>query len=148
MFKVLPQMHRLVEQICAEYRMEIDEIVVDTEGVKEFPDGRIGHFPYYIVRLKPNGLGWRLISCRPHKGRHIDFSASQNNVTVVVFTILGEAFVIPSWRGKLVPWDEMDKHTYHIKAGYMITEPGIDYIEQSIIREAETGYGRIHRGIG
>lgn len=67
----------------------------------------------------------------------MDFSASQNNVTVVATAIDagGEErrFVLPSWRGKLVPEGELDKHTYHIKRGYMLTTVEPDFIEEKFI---------------
>ena len=137
-FKVLPQMHRLVEQACAEYGVEIAEIIADNEGIREWANGRVTHYPYYIVKLRPNAHGWMMISCRPHKGRYIDYSASQNNVTIVIIphSSNGEdAFVLPSWRGKLVPESDMDKHTYHIKAGYMSVKAGPDLIELQLIQE-------------
>lgn len=161
MFKVLPQMHRLVEQVCSTYGVEIAATVVDKENAAQSASA---HFPYYIVKLAPNEHGWRYISCRPHKGRYMDYSKSNNNVTVVA---LGKydysarssnvekyagiaspsAFfsakdserreVLPSWRGKLVTENELNKHQYQISRGYMLLEAGPDLIEQFLIHKYE-----------
>lgn len=161
MFKVLPQMHRLVEQVCSTYGVEIAATVVDKENAAQSASA---HFPYYIVQLAPNEQGWRYISCRPHKGRYIDYSKSNNNVTVVA---LGKydysarssnaekyagiaspsAFfsakdserrkVLPSWRGKLVPESDLIKYQYQISSGYMLLNAATDLIEQALIYKYE-----------
>ena len=157
MYKVLPQMHRLVEQVCSAYGVEIAEVVVNCENV----GAPAFHYPYYIAKLKPNPQGWDYLSCRPHKGRCGDHSASINNVTVVALRERpslsrsardqlgiqspslfhsGEAFsreVLPSWRGKLVAAGDLDKYQYQISKGFMLLEAGPDYTEQRLICKYE-----------
>ena len=124
MFKVTPQMHRLVQQVCDIYGLEISDVIADTEGVIYHTDGRDAHQPYYIVRLAPNDLNW-------------DYSASQNNVTVVIYphSAHGAPFVIPSWRGMIVLPEEMHRHQYHIDRGYMTLQVETDYTERRLIQE-------------
>lgn len=142
MFKVLPQMHRLVEQVCSTYGVEIAATVVDKENAAQSASA---HFPYYIVKLAPNGQGWRYISCRPHKGRYIDFSKSKNNVTVVVMDRAAyydcHREVLPSWRGRLLSPDELSAHRYHIESGFMLVRPNADFVETSIIEKYEKEHG-------
>lgn len=137
MFKVLPQMHRLVAQVCETYGVGVAEVIVDTEGVIHHTDGRDTHQPYYIVKLAPNERGWLFISCRPRPGRYCDYSASQNNVTVVIYphSAHGAPFVIPSWRGKIVPPFELHRHQYHIDRGYMTLQVETDLTERRLIQE-------------
>lgn len=148
MFKVLPQMHRLVEQVCSTYGVEIAATVVDKENAAQSASA---HFPYYIVQLAPNEQGWRYISCRPHKGRYMDYSKSNNNVTVVALgervssarssNCSGKDFepreVLPSWRGKLITENELNKYQYQISRNYMLLEADIDLIEQFLIHKYE-----------
>ena len=134
MFKVLPQMKRLVKQVCERYGVEIESIEEETEGVvptKVYADGSMDflHNPFYKVRLStPNLMGWKYVICTQIRGRSLPFSASQNNVTVVVQYRAGDYKVIPSWRGKLVPEDELKDHAYHIKRGYMLVEPPPEFL--------------------
>lgn len=134
MFKVLPQMHRLVSQICETYGVEIAGVIADTEGVKHLSNDRYTHTPYYIVKLAPNERGWTFISCRPIRGKYCDFSASQNNVMVVIYTHTA-VFVLPSWRGYIVPPEQMHRHEYHINKGYMPVKVTTDYIEAKYIAD-------------
>lgn len=157
MYKVLPQMHRLVDQACAVYGLEIADVVVSCENV----GAPAVHYPYYIVKLKPNPWGWDYLSCRPKKGRNIDHSASINNVTVVALRkrpslepakeyfgiqspsrfYSGEDFeereVLPSWRGKLIAAADLDKYQYQISKGFLLLKAGSDYIEQHLICKYE-----------
>lgn len=140
MYKVLPQMHRLVEQVCSAYGVEIAEVIADSENV-----GAPGqHVPYYIVKLKPNFLGWTYISCRPLRGRYnADYSKSCNNVVVVVFerpSYHGPRVVLPSWRGKLLSEDELHEHLYHISAGLLPLNAGPDFVELKIFEDYERGF--------
>ena len=133
MFKVLPQMHRLVDQICAAYGVRIAHVVVDSENVGV----RTAHYPYYIVELDPNDLDWRYVCCRPHKPEYnSDYSKSTNNVDVVVRTFgpgMDGLIVLPSWRGKLLSADELERCAYYIRRGYMMVKPTADYIENALI---------------
>lgn len=161
MYKVLPQMHRLVEQACAVCGLQIAGVVIKCENV----GAPAFHIPYYIVQLKPNPRGWEYLSCRPHKGRRSDHSASINNVTVVALRkrpslsrsclqkakdyldikspsrfFSGEDFrreVLPSWRGKLIAAANLDKYKYQISMGFMLLEAGPDYTEQRLIYKYE-----------
>ena len=133
MFKVLPQMHRLAQQVCERYDVQIAHTVVDTEGIREFTDGRTDHFPYYIVELAAHGLGWRYLCCRPLRGKFCDYSMSQNNVVVVIRFDDGTQLILPSWRGKLVERGKLSEHRYHIERGYMPVEPYPDYTEDRYI---------------
>ncbi|MBQ4166908.1 MAG: hypothetical protein II590_01750 [Clostridia bacterium] len=139
MFKVLPQMHRLAEQVCAAYSVEVAAVVTDAENV----GAPTAHYPYYIVRLAANRLNWTYLCCRPHKGK-LDFSMSTNNVDVVVHTLgpdMGGLVVLPSWRGKLLTDDELrfDSTTYK-RRFYMLTEACADLIENALIaKHEETG---------
>lgn len=159
MYKVLPQMHRLVEQACAVHGLEIAGVVVNCENV----GAPAFHIPYYIVKLKPNPRGWEYLSCRPHKGRFGDYSKSTNNVTVVAlgnrpgsiraiqqqvkefFEIKSPSRqkdfeireVLPSWRGKLIAAAGLDKYQYQISRGFMLLKAGVDYVEQQLIYEYE-----------
>lgn len=141
MYKVLPQMHRLADQVCLRYGLEVDAIVVDSENF-----GSIDRpLSYYIVKLKPNVREWSYLSCRPVRTMHAA-SKSFNNVTVVALT--GPAsddvrVVIPSWRGKLVEPDKLEEHRYHIKQGYMLISAGVDYLESELIERYERGYMHI-----
>lgn len=143
--QVLPQMKRLAKQVCDRYDLEIETVVEETEGLiprKVFPDGSAEYFhdPYYKVLLKvPNAQKWRSLICIPHRGAYMDFSASQNNVTVIVRDYEGGPHVIPSWRGKLVPLNELNKepYSYYIKKGYMLIEPPPEYLIKQAMRVSE-----------
>lgn len=158
-YKVLPQMHRLVEQACAVHGLEIAGVVVNCENV----GAPAFHIPYYIVKLKPNPRGWEYLSCRPHKGRFGDHTMSTNNVTVVAlgnrpgsiraiqqkvkefFEIKSPSRqkdfeireVLPSWRGKHIAAANLDKYKYQISTGFMLLEAGPDYTEQRLIYKYE-----------
>ena len=141
MYKVLPQMHRLASQVCEFYGVEIEDVVIDSENV-----GAEGlHIPYYILKLKDNPFGWRYLSCRPLKGRYIDFSKSDNNVTVVVMDRATyydcHREVLPSWRGHLLFPNELHAHRHHISAGFMLVKPYADFVEISIIEKYEKEHG-------
>ena len=137
MYKILPQMHRLVKQICKEYGLTVADIIIDIEGAADYATSTPNRYPYYIVKLEPNEKDWLFISCRPKRGRYVDFSASQNNVTCVIYphSAHGEPFVLPSWRGKIVPPEEMHLHRYHIGRGYMDTRYMPDPFERRFIQE-------------
>lgn len=151
MYKVLPQMHRLVQQVCDYCGVKIAAIVVDSEHAMSCnPSLRRSavQCPYYIVELAPNEYGWRYISCRPKKGRNGSYSKSSNNVTVVAFDRPGfdeHYIVLPSWRGRLVPLDELKEHKYHIEKGYMLQNAGIDFIETEIVERYERAQERANR---
>ena len=135
MYRVLPTMHRLVDQVCDKYGVKIHHTIVSTEGITDYPSGRQTHFPYYIVRLEPNGAGWEYISCRPLRGKFTDFSASQNNVVVVLHRAGGEQVIIPSWRGRLLTEDGAlpANYLYYIEKGYLPVEPYADLVEAAYI---------------
>ena len=149
MYKVLPQMHRLASQVCEKYGLDIAGVVVNCENV----GAPAFHIPYYIVQLKPNPWGWEYLSCRPHKGRRSDHSASINNVTVVALAndprtlrampgpLEGIEYdireVLPSWRGKLIDAADLDKYQYQISMGFMLMNAGTDFTEQRLIYKYE-----------
>lgn len=143
--QVLPQMKRLVIQVCERYGLEIDTVIKETEGLvprRVYPDGSADFFhnPYYKALLKtPNAQKWRSLICIPHRGAYMEFSASQNNVTVIVRDYDGVPHVIPSWRGKLVPVSELckDPYPYYIKKGYMLIEPPTEYLIEPAMRVSE-----------
>lgn len=142
MYKVLPQMHRLAAQVCEYYGVEIEDVIIDRETAgAEGP-----HSPYYIVKLKDNPFGWRYLSCRPHKGRYIDFSKSDNNVTVVVMDRASyydcHREVLPSWRGRLLSPDELHAHRHHIESGFMLVTAGANLFEINTIEKYEKEHGR------
>ena len=144
MYNVLPQMHRLVQQVCDYCGVKLARIVVDSECVVSCAV----QCPYYIVELAPNEYGWRYISCRPKKGRNGSYSKSSNNVTLVTFDRPGfdaHYIVLPSWRGRLVPLDELKEHKYHIAKGYMLLNAGIDFIETKIVERYERAQERANR---
>ena len=142
MFPVLNQMKRLADQVCERFGLEVGAITDQTEGLvprKIYPDGSVEYFhnPYYKVLLKvPNAQKWRSLICIPHRGAYMEFSASQNNVTVIVRDYDGVPHVIPSWRGKLVPLNELSKepYLYYIKKGYMLIEPPPEYLIKQAMR--------------
>ena len=143
--QILPQMKRLAMQVCDSYGLEIETVVEETEGLiprKVYPDGSMDvfHNPYYKVLLKvPNGQKWRCLICIPHRGAYMDFSGSQNNVTVIVRDYEGIPRVIPSWRGKLVPMSKLSKdpYPYYIKKRYMLVEPPPEYLITPRMRVSE-----------
>ena len=123
MFKVIPQMKRLVAAACETYGLEIEKVAAETEGLTPriiHPDGSAEwkHYPYYEVRLKyPNDPGWINLICVPCGS---GFSMSKNNVSLIAQSVNDNYTVIPSWRGELVTPTDMYKHTYHIRKGYML----------------------------
>ena len=143
--KVLPQMKRLVIQACERYGLEIETVIEETEGLvprRVYQDGSADFFhnPYYKVLLKvPNAKKWRSLICVPHRGACMDFSASQNNVTVIARDYDGVPHVVPSWRGKLVLVSELRKepYSYYIKKGYMLIEPPPEYLIERAMRVSE-----------
>lgn len=134
MFKVLPQMHRLADQVCERYGLEIEDVVLERETIKS--TGK--HSPYYITKLKPNPWGYDYLSCRPFKGQRSEHSASINNVTVVLITLTDKwpiVDVVPSWRGRLLPEGTADEHHYNVRRGYMLLRAGFDFAEQHAIND-------------
>lgn len=135
MFKVLPQMRRLADQVCLRYGFEIEAVILEQET-----DAAGAHKPHYIMKLKSNPWGYVYLSCRPHKGQRGEHSKSINNVTVVLISITaaGPLYeVVPSWRGYLIPEGEVNGLHYYARRGYMLMSVGADYVEQCAVNAYE-----------
>lgn len=135
MYKIIPTMKRLASEILKEYELTAYTTITEkeyalTEGVQ---------CPYYIVKLCSNDKGWEYLSIRPLRGG--GYSKSYNNTYAVVIPADKEldSLVLPSWRGHLVPWRDLgkEKYRYYIKAGYLPTTAGQDFIEEQLIRQHE-----------
>lgn len=137
MYKVLPTMRRLAAEIIAAYELDVCETVAETEcaltkGVQS---------PYLIFKLRPHARGGVYLSIRPLPLG--GYSKSYNNCYAVIIRGEGAAEVVPSWRGHIVPQNDLGKERYHyyISAGYMPVKATRDLIEERLIAEYERRAG-------